>query len=75
VCESVFIDADANLGCNLLELLIPVGLAKYSFTSGRKVWRVDHLHWVVTEKSAEEECPRFRGVNEVIYVPVGTGDV
>lgn len=75
VRESVFVDADTDLGSDLLEFLIAVSLAKYSFTSGRKIWRMNHLRWMVTEESAEEKCPRFWGVDEVINVSVGTGDV
>lgn len=35
--ESVFVDADSNIGNDLLELLITISLADYSFAGGGKV--------------------------------------
>ena len=73
--QSVFVDADSNFGRDLLPFLITISFAKYSFTGRGEVWRVNHFHWVMTEEGAEQQCPGFWGVDEIICTFVGAGDV
>lgn len=73
--ESVFVDADPDFGSDLLELFVTVSFAEYSFAGGRKVWRMDHLHWMVAQEGAEEKRPGFRGVYEIVCTLVWAGNV